>query len=153
VASSVRVLVGALVVQPRDGPGAPGRPGETCRPRILLGRRASARAWCPSVWDMLGGHCEPGETPERALIRELQEEVGITPTAWRLLGSYDVPAAGAAPRATLHVYAVSLWTGTPRNRQPEEHDEVAWFAVEEACRLELAHPDYPTLFRRLAAER
>ena len=51
------------------------------------------------------------------------------------------------------MYAVSSWIGTPRNRQPEEHDEVAWFAVEEACRLELAHPDYPTLFRRLAAER
>ena len=33
----------------------------------------------PGVWAMFGGHLEPGETPEQALHRELQEEIGYDP--------------------------------------------------------------------------
>ncbi len=47
----------------------------------------------------------------------------------------------------LHLYAVTAWVGDPRNCQPEENDEVAWFSISDACRLELAHPEYPALFR------
>jgi 8-oxo-dGTP diphosphatase len=31
----------------------------------------------PSHWDLIGGHVEPGETPEEALIREVKEELDI----------------------------------------------------------------------------
>jgi hypothetical protein len=37
------------------------------------------------------------------------------------------------------------------NRSPEEHSEISWFAVEDACRLALAHPAYPVLLRRVAS--
>jgi 8-oxo-dGTP diphosphatase len=98
-----------------------------------------------------GGHREPGETPERTLVRELQEELGVTPTAWRPLRSPRGRAPGHDAPLVLHLYAVTAWTGTPRNRLPEEHTELGWFAVEDACRLSLAHPAYPRLFRRLAS--
>jgi hypothetical protein len=45
--------------------------------------------------------------------------------------------------------AVSAGTGTPRNRQPHEHAELAWFSLDKACHLTLANPDHPALFRRL----
>jgi 8-oxo-dGTP diphosphatase len=35
----------------------------------------------PGVWGFFGGHLEPGETPEIAVRRELQEEIGYAPTA------------------------------------------------------------------------
>ena len=41
---------------------------------ILLGRQAS---WPPGRWSTLAGFCEPGETLEDAIRREVQEEVGI----------------------------------------------------------------------------
>ena len=31
----------------------------------------------PGKWDVWGGHCEAGETPEACAIRELREELGI----------------------------------------------------------------------------
>jgi 8-oxo-dGTP diphosphatase len=31
----------------------------------------------PNHWDLIGGHVEPGETPEQALIREVKEELDI----------------------------------------------------------------------------
>jgi 8-oxo-dGTP pyrophosphatase MutT (NUDIX family) len=33
----------------------------------------------PGHWGFFGGHLDPGETPEEAVIRELQEEIGYTP--------------------------------------------------------------------------
>ena len=120
-------------------------------PRILLGKRAAGRPFYPDLWDLPGGHCEPGETPEQTLVRELREEIGVTPTAWRPLGAFRAPAPGDDEPLTLHLYAVTGWTGRAHNRLPEEHAEIAWFTIEEACRLALAHHDYPALFRRLAA--
>ncbi|MGD1903239.1 MAG: NUDIX domain-containing protein [Geitlerinemataceae cyanobacterium] len=32
----------------------------------------------PGVWGFFGGHMEPGETPEVAVVRELEEELGYT---------------------------------------------------------------------------
>lgn len=138
---AVHVCVGALL---REGEG--GR-------RILLGRRAPDRAFYPGVWDVPGGHCEPGETPARALVRELQEELGVTPTAWRRLATVGGPAQEDGAPLVLHLYVVTAWDGAPHNRQPAEHSEIGWFTVEEACRLPLAHSSYPALFRQIGPGR
>ncbi|MEU5436034.1 NUDIX domain-containing protein [Streptomyces sp. NPDC020719] len=34
-------------------------------------------AW-PGHWSVLGGGCDPGETPAAAIVRELDEEAGLT---------------------------------------------------------------------------
>jgi len=35
----------------------------------------------PGNWALFGGHMEPGETPEVAVIRELKEEINYTPAS------------------------------------------------------------------------
>src|SRR5512134_3882963 len=104
--------------------------------RILLGRRSAARRLYPDVWDLFGGHVEPGEEPDRTLARELQEELGITPAQWKFLETltFPLPAQDEEPadELTVHLYLVTAWTGTPVNRQPEEHSEIRWLSLAQA---------------------
>ena len=44
--------------------------------RVLLAKRPPGRPLA-GLWEFPGGKIEPGETPEEALIRELQEELAI----------------------------------------------------------------------------
>ena len=44
--------------------------------RVLLSQRPEGKAMA-GLWEFPGGKLEPGERPETALIRELNEELGI----------------------------------------------------------------------------
>ncbi len=81
--------------------------------RVLLQQRPEGRSLA-GLWEFPGGKVEPGETPEAALIRELEEELAIT-----------VPQACVAPAAfasaplddrhlLLLLYITRKWTGVPR---------------------------------------
>ena len=120
--------------------------------RILLGKRSAGRQFFPDVWDLFGGHVEPGEALEQTLARELQEELDVTPSEWTFVETFrqPLPAQGAEPPDELiaHVYLIHAWTGTPVNRQPEEHSQIAWLTLTQAIALPLADPIYPEFFAR-----
>ena len=44
---------------------------------VLLQRRTLDAPGGPGMWTMFGGEIEDGESPERAAVREMQEELGI----------------------------------------------------------------------------
>ena len=114
-------------------------------PRVLLGHRSPGRRWYPGVWDLPGGHVEPGEDERAALARELREEVGVRAT----LVDGEPALRVTDGEMALAVYAVRAWTGEPGNRQPAEHDELRWVTAAEARGLALAHPSYADLVGRL----
>ena len=120
--------------------------------RILLGLRSPQRVLYPGVWDMFGGHLEPGEHHRQTLVRELQEELDITPIDWMFLETMRLPLPSSAHEAAdeliVHLYRVSGWSGIPVNRQPEEHSTIGWFTLAQAITLPLADPMYPALFAR-----
>jgi NDP-sugar pyrophosphorylase family protein len=90
---------------------------------LLEYRPAHARAY-PDQWDTPGGRIEPGETPFEAARRELDEELGVHPTAadLRPLCRFDDvdPAAGRIFRH--HVFVGHL-DGTVIARQGQR---IAW---------------------------
>ena len=117
--------------------------------KILLGKRSPCRKFYPNVWDLIGGHCEDRESPEQTLLRELKEDLGITPTKFQKISILEEPNIEAYGAYQYHVYLVTDWHGVPRNQQPQEHSEILWFAIEDALGLELAHPHYPVLFKEI----
>lgn len=61
----------------------------------------------PNYWDLFGGHIEKGETPEVALVREVQEELGIDIDDIQFFKTYHCTHGDAHPNIK-HVYSVQI---------------------------------------------
>jgi mutator protein MutT len=117
--------------------------------RVLLCHRTADRRWYPDCWDLPGGHVEDGETPERALVRELREELGVEVVAPLGAPFARVREAGL----DLSVWVVERWSGEPADLAPAEHDAVAWVDLAGAAGLRLADPRVLDLVRAALGDR
>jgi len=135
----VRNIVNALFV--RDG-------------RVLLARRSPRRVAYAGLWSFPGGHVEQNETLIEALVREVREEVGVTPTTFRLIGTIADPNGIATDPATYHIYVVTAWDGGEPALVGDEHTELGWLTPASASDLpSLALAEYRPLFHRAVAIR
>jgi 8-oxo-dGTP pyrophosphatase MutT (NUDIX family) len=124
--------VGALLIRP-DG-------------RVLLGLRAPSKKVWPSHWDTIGGHVEDGETLDDALVREVQEETGVTPTQFRLIATVRERQPERYGDALHYIYAVTAWQGGDPANICDEHTELRWFSIGEMRGLaNIVDADYPFL--------
>lgn len=107
---------------------------------VLLEQRADDAVIAPGVWDSPGGHVEPGETVEQALLRELHEELGITATQLASLAVLDeLLVVGRPLLYRHHVFLVSAWDGEVPQRSLDGRP-LHWWTPAEACRLPDLHP-------------
>jgi len=98
---------------------------------VLLRSRSKAAALYPNTWDVFGGHCEPGESVEQTLVRELNEELGVQPLRYVALGMFDEPNPTVYGPGEYHFFAVYEWRGEPANLG-DEHQTIEWFRVTDA---------------------
>jgi len=88
----------------------------------------------PNHWDLFGGHLEPGETPEEALVREVKEELGIELASWQYVRCYECLQGDVYPNRK-YIY---------RARIDKTVDELA---LQEGQRLASIEPDQCPDFR------
>ena len=101
---------------------------------------------------MIGGHVEAGETLDDALVREVQEEVGVTPTQFRLIATVRERQPKIYGDALHHVYAVTSWQGGDPANICDEHTELKWFSVGEMRGLtNIVDPGYALLAEQATA--
>ena len=74
------------------------------------------------IWTNLGGHPEEGETEERALLREIKEELDCEGRVIKKLGDFQAPAAHDDAVVRLSTYLVEL-IGEPRIPSTEQELE------------------------------
>ncbi len=109
--------------------------------RVLLARRGP-RGPHRGLWEFPGGKVEPGESPEAALARELQEEMGIEVAVGEHLLTVDWTYSHACVR--LSAYRCILVAGEPR---PLDCAEVAWVEPGRLGKYPMPAADEPV--RRL----
>lgn len=82
-------------------------------------------------------------------MRELREEILVTPTQFVEVAVLSDPRPDAGEEAAHHIYLVTAWEGDGPVEHNHEHSELRWFRPSEAIDLPLAHPDYRPLLRQL----
>lgn len=122
------VLVSAVALIDADG-------------RVLLAQRPESKSLA-GLWEFPGGKVEPGETPEAALIRELDEELGISTHASCLapltFASHSYPDF----HLLMPLFACRRWRGTPQSR---EGQNLKWARVNELRDYPMPPADLPLI--------
>ena len=134
LAGTDMLLVSAVALIDRDG-------------RLLLAQRPEGKPMA-GLWEFPGGKIEPGETPETALIRELDEELGINTAASCLAPlsfashSYGASECRAAFHLLMMLYVCRRWEGRP---QPIEGGALKWVRPQKLREYPMPEADIPLI--------
>lgn len=109
--------------------------------RVLLAQRPAGKSLA-GLWEFPGGKIELGESPEVALIRELDEELGITASSQSLsplaFASHSYPDF----HLLMPLYLCRDWQGTPHGR---EGQAIEWADINSLDDYPMPPADLPLL--------
>lgn len=90
--------------------------------RVLIARRPEGKSMA-GLWEFPGGKVDPGETPEKALVREIREELGIE-LCETCLAPFTFASHGYDTfHLLMPLYLCRTWDG---EISPREGQEVKW---------------------------
>ena len=97
-------------------------------------------------WSGVGGHFEPGETPEQCLLREAWEETGFTLTEYRYRAIVHF-RSDWAPAEDMHLFTATAWTG---EQKICDEGDLEW--IDKSQLMELTVWEGDRIFLRLLEE-
>ena len=109
--------------------------------RVLLAQRPPGKSM-EGLWEFPGGKIESGETPELALIRELQEELGINTWASCLAPLTFASHAYDDFHLLMPLFACRKWEGTPVAR---EGQILKWVRAQDLKNYPMPAADVPLI--------
>lgn len=109
--------------------------------RILLAQRPPGKAMA-GLWEFPGGKINPGESPEAALIRELEEELGLDVRASCLAPLTFASHAYDTFHLLMPLYVCRTWRGRPT---PREGQTLAWVAPQRLRDYPMPPADAPLI--------
>jgi 8-oxo-dGTP diphosphatase len=113
---------------------------------VLMAQRP-AHKHLGGKWEFPGGKVDPGESPEAALHRELDEELGCSVEIIRPLQA----RTHAYATVTVHLMPfVTRLLPTSGEVQAREHASLRWVLAEELAELDLPEADRPIIAEYLA---
>ena len=107
--------------------------------RVLIAKRPQGKSLA-GLWEFPGGKVEPGERPEAALIRELQEELGVTVSESCLAPFVFASHAYDSFHLLMPLYLCRRWDGVVAAR---EHDALAWVKPDKLSAYPMPPADEP----------
>src|SRR5204863_7309981 len=115
---------------------------------LLLARRAAPPY--EGTWDLPGGFVEAGERPDRALLRELREELGARAVITGL-HSFSIDRYGPTGIHVLAVVYFARLIGTPSARS--DVAEVRWFPMDTIPWRQVGFPSIKRTLREYVRTR
>lgn len=109
--------------------------------RILLAQRPTGKSMA-GLWEFPGGKVDAGETPEYALIRELNEELGIMTGVDCLQPIVFASHSYDDFHLLMPVFACRTWKGAPQGR---EGQNLKWVKKSELKDYSMPPADIPLI--------
>lgn len=107
--------------------------------RVLIAKRPEGKAMA-GLWEFPGGKVDTGETPERALVRELREELSIevcdTCLAPFTFASHEYEAF----HLLMPLFLCRNWEG---DVEPREGQEIKWVRASRLADYAMPEADKP----------
>jgi 8-oxo-dGTP diphosphatase len=109
--------------------------------RIFIQRRPAGKAMA-GLWEFPGGKIEAGETPEQALVRELNEELGLNVEIAALCPASFASHSHGDRHLLLLLYICRRWNGHP---QLLDADAMEWVHVDGLAAFAMPPADQPLI--------
>ena len=94
---------------------------------VLKQYRHAVNSW---LWELPAGKIDHNESPDKTIVRELEEEAGLVAKEWHKLG--EIVSSPGILDEILHLYLAQDLSATDVDHEIHEYIEIHWIDLDKA---------------------